>query len=493
MELKKHTVQLFAVHVFLGAVATNAQTATTPQPKNPASEATQSPANPDMDVQTPASGDRATFSGGDPNQDGVSKSPLQIERSENIGPQSEGAADEKLIGPWPWAQDSMLGDLFGARSDLQKAGITFQGSATLDFINALSGAPVNGFSMVSLIDANLSINTERLFGLKGGEAFLDFQSAAQTRQLNELVPDYWGFDAINSYGSFTELAQYWYQQEIIDDRLMVKFGKIDANVDFAVPCTGTNFINSAAYFPGALVVNMPTYPLQAGGVEILTKPFENFDARFGFFDGSNNYINPRTGAPGTNTGNSGLGSFLWDNPGSYFLIAEAGPDWIINGHKGKFRAGWFEQLGDTNLSGVNGNSVGNGPTGTYAYANQQLFNTGPEEFQGLEVFGQFSWSDPNQNSTQWSMMLGSQWEGLIDVRPNDTVGLLWAYNKFTSNDTLTTAPGSSETILETFYNVQVTPWFLIQPDIQYISQPSPDSTQSISGAFVFTMRLTFVF
>ena len=100
--------------------------------------------------------------------------------------------------------------------------------------------------------------------------------------MNELVPDYWGFDAINSYGSFTELAQYWYQQEIIDDRLMVKFGKIDANVDFAVPCTGTNFVNSAAYFPGALVVNMPTYPLQAGGVEILTKPFENFDARFGF-------------------------------------------------------------------------------------------------------------------------------------------------------------------------------------------------------------------
>ncbi len=237
MELKRHTVQLFAVHVLFWAVATHAQTATTPQPKNPASEATQSPVNPDMDVQTPAPGDRATFSGGDLNRGGVSKSPLQIERSENIGPQSEGAADEKLIGPWPWSQDTMLGDLFGARSDLQKAGITFQGSATLDFINVLGGAPVNGFSMASLIDANLSINTERLFGLKGGEVFLDFQSAAQTRQLNQLVPDYWGFEAINSYGSFTELAQYWYQQEIIGDRLMVKFGKIDSNVDFAVPCS----------------------------------------------------------------------------------------------------------------------------------------------------------------------------------------------------------------------------------------------------------------
>jgi hypothetical protein len=310
MELNKHTVQLFAVFIFFVTIAAHAQTAIAPQPNNPSSEASKLPANADTHAQTPAPAEHKTHIRADLDHDGVPESQLQIEKSENIGPQSEGAADEKLGEPWPWEKNTMLGDLFGARSDLQNAGITFQGSATLDFINALSGASVNGFSMVSLIDANLSVNTEKLFGLQGGEAFLDFQSAAQTRQLNELVPDYWGFDAINSYGSFTELAQYWYQQEIIGDRLMVKFGKIDANVDFAVPCTGTNFINSAAYFPGALVVNMPTYPLQAGGVEILTKPFENFDARFGFFDGSNNYINPRTGAPGTNTGNSGLGSFL---------------------------------------------------------------------------------------------------------------------------------------------------------------------------------------
>ncbi len=200
MKLNTHTVRLFAVCNFFVAIAAHAQTTIAPQSKDPACEATQSPANPDMDVQTPAPGDRATFFEGNPNQDGVSKSPLQIERSENIGPQSEGAADEKLIGPWPWSQDSMLGDLFGARSGLQKAGITFQGSATLDFINVLSGAPMNGFSMASLSDANLSVHTEKLFGLKGGEAFLDFQSAAQTRQLNQLVPDYWGFDAINSYG-----------------------------------------------------------------------------------------------------------------------------------------------------------------------------------------------------------------------------------------------------------------------------------------------------
>jgi carbohydrate-selective porin OprB len=95
------------------------------------------------------------------------------------------------------------------------------------------------------------------------------------------------------------LAQYWYQQQIIGDRLQFKFGKIDSNVDFAVPCTGLNFVNSAAYYPSTMVQDMPTFPRQAGGLEILAKPFENFDARFGFFDGTSNYANPTTGQVGS--------------------------------------------------------------------------------------------------------------------------------------------------------------------------------------------------
>ena len=90
-------------------------------------------------------------------------------------------------------------------------------------------------------------------------------------------------------------------------------------------------------------------------------------------------------------------------------------------------------------------------------------------------------------------MLGSQWQGVIDARPSDTVGVLWAYNQFTSNQNVTTSPGSSEAILEAFYNVQVTPWFSIQPDMQYLSQPSSVSTSNIPGAWIFTMRLSFVF
>ena len=422
------------------------------------------------------------------------QNPIDLQREKAVGPQSETAATSVAGGSWPWESNAMTGDAFGVRSSLQNAGLTVQGTATLDFVNVINGGQVNGFTMLSLIDLNLTVDTEKLFSLKGGTVFVDFQTASQTRSLGELVPDYWGYDVINSLGSFTALAQYWYQQDILGDRLQVKFGKIDANVDFAVPCTGLNFVNSAAYYPATMVQDMPTYPRQAGGVEILATPFENFDVRFGFFDGTSNYENPSTGTMGTNTGSHGMSTFLWDNPGSYFLIAEAGPNWKFGDHKGKFRAGWFEQTGDTDISGMNGPGVGTGPVGAYAYANQHLFEPIVDgQSMGLEIFGQFSWSDPTTNASQWSLMLGSQWEGVLDSRPNDTVGFLWAYTQFSSNDTLSTSPGSSEAIAEGFYSVQITPWFSIQPDVQYISQPSSISTANISGAWVTTVRLAFVF
>ncbi|MDA0213839.1 MAG: carbohydrate porin, partial [Planctomycetota bacterium] len=238
------------------------------------------------------------------------------QKEKSVGPQSSTASTDSTSGPWPWKSNTMSGDFFGIRPSLQDAGLTVQGTATLDFVNVLSGSQVNGFTILSLIDINLTVDAEKLLGLKGATFFVDFQTANQTRSPAELIPDYWGFDAINSYKSYTALAQYWYQQQIIGDRLQFKFGKIDANVDFAVPCTGLNFVNSAAYFPSTLVQDMPTYPRQAGGLEILAKPFENFEARFGFFDGTSNYANPTTGDIGSNTGTNGLSTFLWENPGS---------------------------------------------------------------------------------------------------------------------------------------------------------------------------------
>jgi len=271
-------VTSISLALYMLAPAASAQTGSMPKPFDPVGDQPKAPNNPAADTQESEVQQQQTI--------------LQQQQGETVGPQSAGAADLNLGGSWPWESNTMTGDFFGARSKLQNAGITLQGTGTLDFVNVLNGGQVNGFTMLSLFDINATGDTEKLFGLKGGTIFVDFQTANQTRSPAELVPDYWGYDVLNSFGSFTQLGQYWYQQEILGDRLKVKFGKIDANVDFAVPCTGLNFVNSSAYYPAALVQDMPTYPRQAGGVEILAKPLEKFDARVGFFDGSSSFANP---------------------------------------------------------------------------------------------------------------------------------------------------------------------------------------------------------
>ena len=191
--------------------------------------------------------------------------------------------------------------------------------------------------------------------------FIDFQKAGSTQLGTKYLPDFWGWDAIYPYTqNFTQLAQYWYMHSFAEGALKLKFGKIDANTDFAVTYPGLQFINSAAYFPGGMVVDMPTYPNQAGGAEIMVEPVPWFGARFGFFDGTTNHYDTSTGGTATPTAGQGLANFLWDNPGSYFLIGEVGPHWSIDDLVGHASVGWYQQTGTTAESSP---AVSPSPTG----------------------------------------------------------------------------------------------------------------------------------
>ncbi len=76
--------------------------------------------------------------------------------------------------------------------------------------------------------------------------------------------------------------------------------------------------------------------------------------------------------------------------------------------------------------------------------------------------------------------------GLIPGRPKDILGFSPQYAFISSEAGL---PDSYELALETFYEIQVTPWMIFQPDLQYIVNPGgqyPD-------ALVATLRLLIHF
>ena len=50
---------------------------------------------------------------------------------------------------------------------------------------------------------------------------------------------------------------------------------------------------------------------------------------------------------------------------------------------------------------------------------------------------------------------------------------------------------SNETVLECYYNLQLTPWLHISPDVQYIFNPGGDA--SVKDAVVVGVRIGIVF
>ena len=394
-----------------------------------------------------------------------------------------------------WRDRKLTGDWNGLRTVLSNNGVSLQVTSTTDLATVVTGGRQQGFLMPYLVDVNLTLDTEKLGVWDDGRVFVDFQQAGSTQQISKYIPDFWGWDALSTgTQNYTELAQYWYEQSFLGDTLNIKFGKIDANAEFALSYQGSNFLNLAAYNPATLSINLPTYPNPAGGVEVLYELTKGIKAKFGFFDGTTNFYNAETGASGAATGGGGLGSFVLNNPGSYFLIAETEGSWEVDGLSGTCAGGWWQQTGNSSAEGVNGTTAIQGPWGLYGSISQELYKpTGGDDDAGLTAFTQFGWSPPENNPVQWSLMSGMSWEGVIPGRPLDTVGALTAWAQFSDDPSVTTSPNAGEFIFEAFYNIQLTPQLNVQPDVQFINQPSDVPGDGVPNAVILTVRIAIAF
>ena len=90
-------------------------------------------------------------------------------------------------------------------------------------------------------------------------------------------------------------------------------------------------------------------------------------------------------------------------------------------------------------------------------------------------------------------MGGTSWQGALPGRPNDTFGTMVAYAHFSNMPSLSFSPGQGEFVVETFYNIQLSPWLSVQPDVQFINQPSQMESLELAGAWVLTMRVSISF
>jgi porin len=371
---------------------------------------------------------------------------------------SSAPADSSQSNP-PWKWTHLSDDWFGSRSRLEDHGITFNIDLTSDWgKNFVGGLNTAGSDFGQLFDFSLTLDTQRLLNWPGGTVYFDFQNINGEFGSTD-VGDIQNVDSFHS-DPRTQLAELWYEQFFLDYKLYVRVGKIDAGEQFNITSDAINFINDSMS-QTANIAAFPAYPDPACGGEIFVQPNDHFYAGAGIFDGALQH--------GIETGNQGPAT-LFGAPGDLFYIGEAGFKWNLHADlPGTIGIGAWRATGK--FDRFNG-GADRGTDGIYLVADQMLYRMHPHtnDPQGLGSFLRYGWADPHVSAIEHHIAGGVAWTGLFPKRDADVLGL-GATCALLSRDRGTGFDERAEVAVESFYKIQITPFFSVEPDVQYIINP----------------------
>jgi porin len=89
------------------------------------------------------------------------------------------------------------------------------------------------------------------------------------------------------------------------------------------------------------------------------------------------------------------------------------------------------------------------------------------------MFARFGISDGDPNPVKWNLAWGLGGQGLLPTREQDRWGLGAFYLAMSDEDLLKGLGVDDEVGAELFYNVALTPWVHITPDVQVIESALP--------------------
>ncbi len=401
-------------------------------------------------------------------------------------------------GVEPTAALDFLASWKAGREKLSDAGISFNVNLTIDGGYNLTGGNQTGGFVIGLLDTAIQFDTKKLMGLDGGTILVRWQLYEESNpQPYQLVNDYWGYESVDSrIGDLNQLSECYYEQNLFDDRLTIVFGKQDALNWFLNPLGTTGyFVSNVDAYPSTMVPFVPTYPDQAMGLVLMGKPTNWLELKTAWFDGTNAY-STNGSAPGS-TGSLGPGSFF-DNPGSWFFISEADFSWAFDGGlEGNASVGAWFQTGPSTVVATNtppNQAVVDFNGGWYLQATQRLFNPDPSATtpRGVRLYSQLGWGDPSRNPANWSIAGGFAFDGPLPGRDRDSFGVSVGYTTFSDSPSVyQSTDGLYEFVFEAYYNIAITNWMSLQPDIQVLTTPLNQS--ELPTAVVGILRLSINF
>ena len=409
------------------------------------------------------------------------------------GPPAESARPELAAD-----RKYMTGDWGGTRSELEARGVTLRAHHLAEFAANPLGGLSQGAAYTEQLDAGADFDLARLVGLSGAKFHVTFtQRAGQSLAANN-IGSIISVQEVFGAGQNVRLAELSYEQSLFEDRLFTRLGWIHASDDFASSPIYCYFQNNGFCGQVGIVVNSgySIFPAASWGGMAKVKPLDDFYIQAGAYE-----VNPTLldAANGFKLGTSGAtGIFV---PAQLGWQPRLGP----GGLPGHYRIGGYYDTSDAPYLGAplgGPQLLARGRWGFYAQAEQMLHRTAPGTDQGLTAFAVVAYGGPDTALLQYIWQAGFLQRGTFAGRDRDTIGLAVDQGRISSqlvgaqNFANALSPGSvgvqsAETTIELNYRAQLTPWFSLMPNIQFVIQPNGVNT--IPDALVLGLQLKLTF
>ena len=440
--------------------------------------------------------------------------------------------------------NNLLGDMGGLRSGLASLGVSYGINETSEVLANVTGGVRTGPAYDGLTLLSVGLDTDKAFGWHGGT----FNASAlwiHGRNLSQDNLDVAGGGIIQTASGIEaertfRLWELWFDQASASSDVDVKIGLQSIDQEFITSTYTTLFMNTVMGWPALPSYDMyaggPAYPLASLGMRLRgnSGPFNGLLGIYddnpagGTFDNDDQLRGrARTGLDfSLDNGVLVIGElqFALNQPSTGQNVE---PGSRSGGLPGTYRIGaWYDsgafpdqRYTTDGLSAADPLSNGEGRLLRHDFAiytsdDQQLWHDAAG-VRALGVFARLMGAPGDRNLVSFSTNLGLSLKAPLLSRPNDTVGIGYGLARISSAASALDQDRrlysgdaaypirSTESFIELTYQAQLTPWWSLQPDLQYIFSPgggvlNPDAapndgTVRIANETIVGLRTSITF
>jgi porin len=389
-----------------------------------------------------------------------------------------------------------LSNIYGQRlilnkvnNSLNKKGVNLEIDYTSEIFSNIHGGITRNVDYLHNLDVIFDFDMKKIIGWN--DASINLYILGNHGGIpNEQVGTIQGISSIAAHNTW-KLYELWLEQKFFDEKLCFLFGLYDLNSEFDVRETSSIFINpSHGIGPEFSMTgkNGPSiFPTTSLAIRLQYKISDKLSIKSTILDG----------IPGDIENPNSTQVILNKNDGLLIATELTFANNSENTYNSYFKygiGGWFytEKFETFPNSSIENRVLEKGNYGYYGFAEKHLISENKNDEQGLAGFIRLGITDKNVNKVCTYYGAGINYIGLIPGRDDEILGLAIGTSK-NSNDFIisqyenyqTQKTKTHEYIIELTYKINLLDYLSIQPDVQYVINPTFSQKDS---AFLLGVR-----